>query len=69
MRPRIIPDAPGLDRELGAFDRFERFARMIVTVPKAEAEREMGKSGLRKKPSADRKRKIGNGENKNKTEG
>ena len=39
MRPRLIASAPGLDdQSLTPFERFEKFARMIASVPKAEAD-------------------------------
>jgi hypothetical protein len=49
MRPRAISGVPGLDPKASAFERFEKFVRMIISVPKAEADTEMEKSGLRKK--------------------
>jgi len=50
VRPRTISRVPGLDPKASPSERFQQFARMIVSVPKAEADKEMGKSGLRKKP-------------------
>jgi len=39
VRPRLIASVPGLsDTSLTPFDRFEKFARMVVSVPKAEAD-------------------------------
>ena len=39
MRPRLIASAPGSeDPALTPYARFERFARLIVSVPKAEAD-------------------------------
>jgi hypothetical protein len=49
VRPRSIPGVPGLDPSDSPAERFQTFARMIVSVPKEEADREMGKSGLRKR--------------------
>ena len=48
MRPRAIQTVPGLNPDSSPFERFREFARMIVSVPKAEADREMEKSGLKK---------------------
>ena len=48
MRPRAIQGVPGLNPNGSPSERFEQFARMIVRVPKAEADKEMGKSGLGK---------------------
>ena len=62
MRPRAISGVPGLDPKASPFERFQEFARMIVSVPKAEADREMKKSGLKKKPSKSRKVNNGNQE-------
>jgi hypothetical protein len=46
MRPRLTASVPGLENpSLSPYARFERFARMIVSVPKAEADKEMNKSG------------------------
>lgn len=61
MRPRAIQSVPGLKSDDSPSERFEQFARMIVSVPKAEADREMGKSGLGKKTP---KRKLENGSRK-----
>jgi hypothetical protein len=39
VRPRLIASVPGLDDpSLAPFERFEKFARMIVSVPKTEAD-------------------------------
>ncbi len=43
MRPRAIQGVPGLKPISSPSDRFEQFARMIVSVPKTEAGREMEK--------------------------
>jgi hypothetical protein len=44
VRPHTIEAVPGLnDPELTPFERFEKFARMIVQVPKSEADRESKK--------------------------
>ena len=48
MRPRAIQDVPGLKADSSPSERFEQFARMIISVPKAEADREMEQSGLKK---------------------
>ena len=48
MRPHTISNVQVPNVDLIPFDRFREFARMIVSVPKAEADREMGKSGLKK---------------------
>jgi len=48
VRPRAIQGVPGLNPDSAPSERFEKFARMIVSVPKAEADREMEESGLKK---------------------
>lgn len=67
MRPRAITSVPGLKEDSTPSERFERFARMIVSVPKVEADREMEKSGLGKKPNVKRQRKSTDGEDHYKT--
>ncbi len=47
MRPPAISNAQVPNQDLSPFERFREFARMVVSVPKAEADREMEKSGLR----------------------
>jgi hypothetical protein len=69
MRPRAILGVPGLDPDSSPSERFVKFARMIVSVPKTEADREMEKSGLGKRPKTVRLRKVENGGTKNKTSG
>lgn len=49
MRPRAISGVSGLDPRASPSERFQKFAQMIVSVPKAEADKEMEKSGLGKK--------------------
>ena len=40
MRPRLVASVPGLDDpSLTPFERFEKFARMVVSVPKEEADK------------------------------
>lgn len=39
MRPRAIQSVPGLDPNGSPFERLEQFARIIVKVPKAEADK------------------------------
>ena len=58
MRPRAIQGVPGLDPNGTPFQRFERFARLIVAVPKTETEVEnkINNSGSTKR-GAGRKRK------------
>jgi hypothetical protein len=69
MRPRAIAGVPGLDPKASPFERFQQFARMIVSVPKAEADRAMEKSGLMKKPTPrGRKRISTDGKDQNKTQ-
>lgn len=41
MRPRAIQGVPGLDPGASPFERFERFARLIIAVPKSEVEKEI----------------------------
>lgn len=67
MRPRLIASVPGLsDPSLSPFDRFEKFARMIVSVPKEEAdkvaihERQGGSKGR----PVTRRQENGNGKQK-----
>ena len=63
MRPRAIQSVPGLKPDSSPAERFERFARMIVSVPKVEADREMEQSGLKKygsvRPSRPSKKRRG----------
>jgi len=58
MRPRAITSVPGLNPDSSPSERFVKFARMIVSVPKEEADREMEKSGLRNKREKPRKKKV-----------
>jgi hypothetical protein len=51
MGPRAIPSALGLKPDGRPSARFEQFAQMIVSVQKADADREIDKSGVRKKSS------------------
>ena len=44
MRPRAIQGVPGLNSDASPFERFQQFARMIVSVPKAEADKESMKA-------------------------
>jgi hypothetical protein len=57
MCPRATLSVPGLKAESSPSERFEQFARMIASVPKAEADREMEKSGIGRKPGSPRRRK------------
>jgi len=53
VRPRLIASVPGLsDLSLIPFECFEKFARMIVSVPKSEADAVVheGKGGHKSKP-------------------
>ena len=62
MRPRLIASVPGLnDPLLTPFERFEKFARMVVSVPKEEADKvaDERKGGRRAKPHTKR-REAGN---------
>ena len=57
VRPRLIASVPGLaDPSLTPFERFEKFARMIVSVPKAEADAiaDEREGGRKRKPSTKR---------------
>jgi hypothetical protein len=55
MRPRAIQSVPVLRPEASPFERLEQFARMIVRVPKEEADKESNKADLNKQ-TAKRKR-------------
>jgi len=44
MRPRLISGVPGLKPDSTPFERLEQFARMIVSVPKKEADKETAKA-------------------------
>ena len=46
MRPRAIQTVPGLDPNASPFERLKEFARMIIRVPKEEAEKEKRESDL-----------------------
>lgn len=61
MRPRSITDVPGLQGIDNPFERFKRFAGMIVSVPKDEADKEM--EGAAREKRADKKKRKGNGKN------
>jgi hypothetical protein len=71
MRPRAIQEVPGLDPQLSSFGRFKQFARMILAVPKAEADKENNrvvakvKNGSRRNSGNEAKR----GKNQNKADG
>jgi hypothetical protein len=43
MRLRAIQTVPGLDPNAGPDEGFQKFARMIAMVPKAEADKESQK--------------------------
>lgn len=58
MRPRAIQSVPGLDPNGSPFDRLTQFARMIVSVPKAEADKEMKKSALKRARKGKRRKNI-----------
>jgi hypothetical protein len=49
MRPCAIQGVPELDSKATPFERFEQFARLIVRVPKAEADKEAEKDYRKKK--------------------
>jgi hypothetical protein len=62
VRPRLIASVPGLsDPSLTPFERFEKFARAVVLVPKTEADAAVHerKGGRESKPSI-RRRENGN---------
>jgi hypothetical protein len=46
MRPRSIQSVPGLDPNGTPFDRLKRLTRLIVRIPKSEADKHTAKSGL-----------------------
>jgi hypothetical protein len=48
MRPRAIRSVPGLSPKASPFERLEQFARMIVRVPKEEADKEAKKLSRKK---------------------
>lgn len=57
MRPRLIASVPGLDDPLlSPFERLEKLTRMIVSVPKEEADKvaREREGGRRRKPSTKR---------------
>jgi len=58
MRPRAIQSVPGLDPNLSPGERFEQFARMIVRVPKQEADTEREKEEGSKGPTKGRRRRA-----------
>jgi hypothetical protein len=67
MRPRSIPSVPGLQDVHSPFERFRRFAGMIVAVPKEEADKEMEgaagdkrANGTKRKQNDKRKEKASN---------
>ena len=47
MRPRAIQGVPGLNSAATPFDRFKQFARMLATVSKTEADKEMKRDSMR----------------------
>lgn len=47
MRPRAIQGVPGLDPSASPFKRLEQFARIVVQVPKTEADENMEKATVR----------------------
>jgi hypothetical protein len=61
MRPRAIQSVPGLDPNGTPFGRLRQFAKMIVSVPKQELEKEIKKSGSAKNGAGLKKRKATNG--------
>lgn len=64
MRPRAISGIPaGLDENDSPGERFRKFVRMIVSVPKAEGHR-MAEIHKGRKPGISRGRKNGKGSNK-----
>jgi hypothetical protein len=44
-----MQDVPGLDADASPFERLRKFAGMIISVPRIEADNEMKKAGLNKK--------------------
>jgi hypothetical protein len=60
MRPRSIQSVRGLDPNGTPFERFRRFAEMIIAVPKTESENEIEKSGSAKNGAGLTKRKVHN---------
>ncbi len=65
MRPRAIQGVPGLNPKLDSFGRFRKFARMVLAVPKEEADKEM--EGVAGEKRANRTKRKQNGERKEKT--
>jgi len=57
MRPRAIQAVPGLDPNATPFERLEKFARMIIRTPKAEADKEIEGTDSRKPRTVLRKKK------------
>jgi hypothetical protein len=43
VRPRAIQSVPGLDPHGSPFERFKQFARLIVRIPKDEADENIEK--------------------------
>ena len=43
MRPKLIQGVPGLNPEASPFARLEQFARLIVRIPKSEADKDIGR--------------------------
>jgi hypothetical protein len=64
MRPRAIQSVPGLDPNGTPFERLRQFAKMVVSVPKKELEKEITKSGSAKHGAGLKKRKVYNGTKK-----
>jgi hypothetical protein len=58
VRPRAIQRVPGLKADSSPGERFMDFTRMIVTVPKAEADRETNKANSVKLGVARKKKRI-----------
>jgi len=59
MRPRSMQDVPGLSRIQSPFERFKRFASMILAVPKDEAEKEMENAATKKPANGTRRKRNG----------
>ena len=63
MRPRAIRGVPGLDPKLDSFGRLKKFARMILAVPKEEADKQGKKEELKKVKNGSRSQRQNGSEN------
>jgi hypothetical protein len=59
MRPRSMRNIPGLNDSLSPFERFKRFAGMIVSVPKAEADKEIERAANDKRANGTKRKRNG----------